>query len=79
MCIRGGGCSSGRYRSVRRSGECEVYSRVRIRRVFDANHQVYGPRKVWLQLRREAHDVARCTVGRLMRAMGLQGAVRGRA
>jgi transposase InsO family protein len=50
-----------------------------IQRVFDANHQVYGPRKVWRQLRREAHDVARCTVERLMRDMGLQGVVRGRA
>lgn len=50
-----------------------------IRRVWDANHQVYGPRKVWRQLRREKIDVARCTVRRLMRAMGLAGAVRGRA
>jgi len=50
-----------------------------IRRVWDANHQVYGPRKVWRQLRREDIVVARCTVRRLMRAMGLTGAVRGRA
>lgn len=50
----------------------------RIRRVFDDNFQVYGARKVWRQLRREGEDVARCTVERLMRAMGLQGAVRGR-
>ena len=50
-----------------------------IRRVWDANHQVYGPRKVWRQLRREGVVVARCTVRRLMRAMGLAGAVRGRA
>jgi len=50
-----------------------------IQRVFDAHHQVYGPRKVWKQLRREGVRVARCTVGRLMRAMGLAGAVRGRA
>jgi transposase InsO family protein len=40
---------------------------------------VYGPRKVWKQLRREGHRVARCTVRRLMRVMGLAGAVRGRA
>jgi putative transposase len=53
--------------------------RVEIQRVWDANHQVYGPRKVWKQLRREGHHVARCTVRRLMRAMGLAGAVRGRA
>ena len=50
-----------------------------IQRVFEAHHQVYGPRKVWKQLRREGVRVARCTVGRLMRAMGLAGAVRGRA
>src|SRR5262245_22150315 len=52
--------------------------RTEIQRVFDANHQVYGPRKVWRQLRREGHAVARCTVERLMRAMRLRGAVRGR-
>lgn len=50
-----------------------------IRRVFDGNYQVYGHRKVWAQLNREGHVVARCTVQRLMRLMGLQGAVRGRA
>jgi putative transposase len=53
--------------------------RVEIQRVYDANFQVYGPRKVWRQLRREGRDVARCTVERLMRVMGLVGAVRGRA
>jgi transposase InsO family protein len=50
-----------------------------IQRVWDAHFQVYGPRKVWKQLRREGIAVARCTVRRLMRAMGLAGAVRGRA
>ena len=53
--------------------------RAAIRRVWDAHYQVYGPRKVWRQLQREGVAVARCTVHRLMRAMGLQGAVRGRA
>ena len=53
--------------------------RVQIQRVWDEHHQVYGPRKVWKQLRREGHHVARCTVGRLMRAMGLASAVCGRA
>jgi transposase InsO family protein len=47
--------------------------------VWDDNDQVYGPRKVWKQLRREGHRVARCTVERLMRAMGLRGVSRGRA
>jgi putative transposase len=50
-----------------------------IQRVHDENFGVYGPRKVWRQLRREGHHVARCTVERLMREMGLAGAVRGRA
>jgi transposase InsO family protein len=49
-----------------------------IRRVFDENFQVYGVRKVWRQMLREGHDVARCTVARLMRKMGLQGVIRGR-
>jgi putative transposase len=53
--------------------------RVAIRRVWDAHLQVYGPRKVWKQLRRDGVAVARCTVQRLMREMGLAGAVRGRA
>jgi putative transposase len=53
--------------------------RPEIQRVWDENHQVYGPRKVWKQLKREGFRVARCTVGRLMRDMGLRGAVRGRA
>ena len=39
--------------------------------------QVYGARRVWLQLRREGH-VARCTVERLMAEMGLTGVQRGR-
>jgi putative transposase len=50
-----------------------------IQRIWDENQQVYGPRKVWRQLRRDGHRVARCTVERLMRDMGLRGAVRGRA
>jgi len=49
-----------------------------IRRVFEDNFGVYGARKVWRQLRREGIPVARCTVERLMRRMGLTGAVRGK-
>ena len=52
--------------------------RLEIRRVFDANFGVYGVRKVWRQLRREGEPVARCTVARLMRQMGLRGVVRGK-
>jgi len=50
-----------------------------IRRVWDENFQVYGAEKVWRQLHREGVDVARCTVERLMKALGLRGVVRGRA
>ena len=50
-----------------------------IRRVWNENFQVYGVRKVWRQLGREGIDVARCTVARLMRQMGLKGATRGKA
>ena len=49
-----------------------------VKRVFDENFQVYGVRKVWRQLQREGFDIARCTVARLMRMMGLQGIIRGK-
>jgi transposase InsO family protein len=49
-----------------------------IRRVWEENFRVYGARKIWRQLLREGVEVARCTVERLMRRMGLEGAVRGR-
>ena len=52
--------------------------RAEIRRVHAANFDVYGARKVWRQLNREGVVVARCTVERLMRQMGLAGRVRGR-
>jgi transposase InsO family protein len=64
-------------RSARARRDDEL--RAAIQRVWDANEQVYGLRKVWRQLRREGHRVARCTVERLMRGLGLRGAVRGRA
>jgi transposase InsO family protein len=50
-----------------------------IRRIWTEHFQVYGPRKVWRQMGRENLRVARCRVRRLMREMGLAGAVRGRA
>ena len=50
-----------------------------IRRIWTDNHQVYDPRKVWRQMGRDGLRVARCRVRRLMREMGLAGAVRGRA
>jgi putative transposase len=59
---------------VRRDRElCE-----HIQRVWDENFSVYGARKMWCQLNRESIGVARCTTERLMRQMGLKGAVRGR-
>ncbi len=52
--------------------------KVEIRRVHAENFGVYGARKVWLALNREGIAVARCTVERLMRELGLVGARRGR-
>ena len=49
-----------------------------VQRVFEANFRVYGVRKVWRQLKREGHGMARCTVARLMQNMGLQGVIRGK-
>jgi transposase InsO family protein len=49
-----------------------------IERVFDENFSVYGVRKVWRQLLREGQQVARCTVARLMKSLGLQGVIRGK-
>ena len=49
-----------------------------IRRVWLANFQVYGADKLWRQLNREGITVARCTVERLMKVMGIQGARRGK-
>ena len=71
---------------ARRADPTKASARVRqdqirsghIRRVHEANFGVYGVRKVWRQLLREGIGVARCTVARLMRAMGLKGVVRGK-
>jgi transposase InsO family protein len=72
--------------AARRSDPTKVPARVRrdaelcedIQRVWDENRQVYGARKVWRQLQRESIGVARCTVERLMRRLGLRGVVRGK-
>ncbi len=53
--------------------------RVEIRRIWTEHFEVYGPRKVWHQLRRDGIAVGRGRVRRLMRQLGLAGAVRGRA
>jgi putative transposase len=52
--------------------------KLEVQRVWSENFEVYGVRKVWRQLNREGHTVARCTVARLMKALGLRGAIRGR-
>ncbi len=51
--------------------------KVEITRVHAASGGAYGARRVWLALRGEGVDVARCTVERLMRGLGVQGAHRG--
>ncbi len=53
--------------------------RPEIVRVWEKNISVYGAKKVWKQLKREGFSVARCMVERLMKEMGLEGVVRGRA
>ena len=66
---------------TRRSARAQRDEELRaiIRRIWTEHFQVYGPRKVWRQMGRENLRVARCRVRRLMREMGLTGAVRGRA
>ena len=59
---------------VRRDAELRGH----IRRIFKENFEVYGRRKIWRELRREGQDVARCTVERLMRELGLKGVMRGK-
>ena len=49
-----------------------------IKRVHDDSSGLYGTRKVWRQMRREGIEVAKCTVERLMRTMGLAGVRRGK-
>lgn len=55
----------------------DVIDRKKIKDAFDDSGKRYGARKIWHELRRNNHDIARCTVERLMKAMGIQGVVRG--
>jgi transposase InsO family protein len=57
----------------------DVVLKAIIQRIWTEQHQVYGSRKVWKQMGREGLREARCRVRRLMRELGLTGAVRGRA
>jgi len=52
--------------------------RPEVRRIWDENRQVYGAHKVWKQSHREGQPIARCTVERLMRDLGISGVTRGR-
>ena len=63
-------------RSERAKRDAELIPEVP--RVYRENFEVYGVRKVWRQLRRERCDVARCTVERLMKRLGLRGVIRGK-
>ncbi|MCY0943355.1 IS3 family transposase [Streptomyces antarcticus] len=49
-----------------------------IHQVFKDNYRVYGARKIWRALNRQGHEVARCTIERLIRETGITGAVRGK-
>lgn len=66
-------CPERRSDRARRDAELKQ----RIEAIWEENFRVYGARKVWHQLRREGVEVARCTVERLMREMGIQGVSRG--
>ena len=59
---------------AKRDAELEV----EILRVWHENFRVYGARKIWRQLKREGIPVARCTVERLMKKLGIRGVVRGK-
>jgi putative transposase len=65
-------------RKPSRRAETDATMSAEITRVWNENRRVYGADKVWRQLCREGFKVARCTVERLMRLLGIQGAVRGK-
>lgn len=56
----------------------DVELKPEIVRVFEENLSVYGARKIWHQMRREGFDIARCTVARLMKDIGIEGVIRGK-
>ena len=68
--------AKGRAPSARSRRDADL--KVEIARVHAENFGVYGAPKVWAQLNREGHSVARCTVERLMRDLGLRGVMRGK-
>jgi len=52
--------------------------KVLITETYEANYSVYGAKKLWAALNRAGNEVARCTVERLMRELGIKGAIRGK-
>lgn len=61
-----------------RRAQCDAELAPKITQVWNANFQVYGADKVWKQMNREGSALASCTVERLMRRLGLRGAMRGK-
>lgn len=55
----------------------DALDKAKIKEAFNNSGKRYGARKIWHELRRNKYDIARCTVERLMKAMGIQGVVRG--
>jgi putative transposase len=70
------------HHAIRRSSSARAVRdrqlKAEISRVHGEHFGVYGARKVWRQLHREGIAVARCTVERLMRELGLEGVRRGK-
>jgi putative transposase len=76
--IAPGTCYAGKSRPASARAVRDARLRDEITRVWKDNYEVYGADKVWLELNRQGTGVARCTVERLMRDLGLQGARRGK-
>ncbi len=56
----------------------DAFLRKEMKDVWEKNRSVYGTRKLWHAMKREQIDIARCTVERLMRQLGIQGVRRGK-
>ena len=62
----------------RRPGKCRMIGGPIILTTWEKQRKILGARKLWLRLRRDGHDIARCTVERLMRELGIVGVTRGK-
>jgi putative transposase len=65
-------------RKPSRRSERDEYLKTKIIQIYEDNYSCYGVRKVWHELLNEGERVARCTVNRLMKELGIAGAVRGK-